>query len=93
MFLSNGLFVLAPSSTPTVSIQPDVSGDWEWPAKSGWFESCFYLCFAIGHAFLYVRECFPVVTSNKFSLCADHYYALDNTDRTSSNYLKFTAKI
>ncbi|XP_026521498.1 putative tyrosine-protein phosphatase auxilin [Notechis scutatus] len=24
-----------PSSTPTVSIQPDISGDWEWPSKSG----------------------------------------------------------
>ncbi|XP_020661738.3 auxilin isoform X6 [Pogona vitticeps] len=23
------------SSTPSVSIQPDVSGDWEWPGKSG----------------------------------------------------------
>ncbi|XP_032074769.1 putative tyrosine-protein phosphatase auxilin [Thamnophis elegans] len=23
------------SNTPTVSIQPDISGDWEWPSKSG----------------------------------------------------------
>uniref|UniRef100_A0A8D2LGI2 Auxilin n=1 Tax=Varanus komodoensis TaxID=61221 RepID=A0A8D2LGI2_VARKO len=25
----------SPTITPTVSIQPDVSGDWEWPNKSG----------------------------------------------------------
>ncbi|XP_053248095.1 putative tyrosine-protein phosphatase auxilin isoform X3 [Podarcis raffonei] len=28
-------FNMASSSTPSVSIQPDVSGDWEWPSKSG----------------------------------------------------------
>ncbi|XP_060087945.1 putative tyrosine-protein phosphatase auxilin isoform X4 [Heteronotia binoei] len=28
-------FNLAPSSTPAVSIQPDVSSDWDWPGKSG----------------------------------------------------------
>uniref|UniRef100_A0A670ZWU6 Auxilin n=1 Tax=Pseudonaja textilis TaxID=8673 RepID=A0A670ZWU6_PSETE len=25
----------SPTVTPTVSIQPDISGDWEWPSKSG----------------------------------------------------------
>jgi len=30
------LFCLA-SSTPTVSIQPDVSGGWEWPNKPGMY--------------------------------------------------------
>uniref|UniRef100_A0A6J0ULZ3 Auxilin isoform X2 n=1 Tax=Pogona vitticeps TaxID=103695 RepID=A0A6J0ULZ3_9SAUR len=28
-------FNIGTSSTPSVSIQPDVSGDWEWPGKSG----------------------------------------------------------
>lgn len=28
-------FNLAPSSTPSVSIQPDVSSDWDWPGKLG----------------------------------------------------------
>ncbi|XP_061489326.1 putative tyrosine-protein phosphatase auxilin isoform X2 [Rhineura floridana] len=28
-------FNMASSSTPSVSIQPDVSDDWEWPSKSG----------------------------------------------------------
>ncbi|XP_044530700.1 putative tyrosine-protein phosphatase auxilin [Gracilinanus agilis] len=28
---------LAASSTPTVSIQPDVSGGWDWPSKPGGF--------------------------------------------------------